>query len=98
MTKDELAELVLAKLGTLDNDALALVDAFWEQLAQAWQLGYVDHRDNWLAPNPYMDWPPPDPLEMLCECNHRRGDHDGPCVHDCACAGYREAKTAQLSK
>jgi len=93
----ELEELVLDRLGTLDNDAMRLVAAIWEQFAEVWREGRAASLNNWLAPNPYEPWPV-DPLDRLCECNHRMGDHDqGRCIatDQCPCRVYVEAKVSE---
>ena len=97
MNRDQLDQLVLDNLGTLDNDAMELANAIWLQFAEVWREGRAAGIQNWLAPNPYEPWPV-DPLDRLCECNHRMGDHhQGRCVSSdaCPCKVYVEAKTSE---
>jgi len=80
VNQDELAELLKQTLSThtfahTTPTRDALVTALWPQLAEVWREGRAAGLQNWLAPNPYEPGPV-DPLDRLCECNHRMGDHN----------------------
>jgi len=81
----------------LKQQAAKISDELWPILAEVWREGRAAGLNNWLAPNPYEPWPI-DPLDRLCECNHRMGDHNqGRCVatDQCPCRVYVEAKVSE---
>lgn len=68
MNREQLEQLVLDELGTLDTDAMRLVDKLWPVLAQVWGEGYEQgwddravvrdgHLSEVTASNPYGEVP-----------------------------------------